>query len=99
MVGVSNMVEGPKITMRMSGGVSINGGDPPNGWFLEFIMDNPIKMDDLGPPFMETTSWTTQKKENQEMLRKLQYEEYCRTVWSVGIHQLWSIWEMLVHVQ
>ena len=35
-------------------GVSRNGDTRKNGWFINFIMDNPISMDDLGiPPFQE----------------------------------------------
>ena len=36
-------------------GVSIVVGVPPNRWFI-FIMENTMKMDDLGvPPFQETS--------------------------------------------
>ena len=38
---------------------------PQNGWFLIFIMENPIKMEDLGaPPFTETPVHTSVENPN-----------------------------------
>ena len=39
------------------GGFHSHGVTPIAGWFI-LVMDNPVKMDDLGlPPFQETTIW------------------------------------------
>ena len=39
--------DGLLLFMRIEMGVSINGGSPIAGWF---VMEKPIKMDDLGVP-------------------------------------------------
>ena len=50
---------GPRTHLSSWWGVSIAMGDPQNGWFIISIMENPIKIDDLGLPlFQETTILT-----------------------------------------